>query len=153
MFGIVSSYRCMQFQGRLMNQTWENVKKPSFGPDFDPFGPNSGRNILFKNQVPSVTRYHRQLSSCTLLEKIKDPVLKKLSGQTDRLTDESDFMGRCPINVKRPKCENEDLMKFSFQCKAYVPMRSNVKTNEACVCSAFGRFFLMCQPTKTIFWF
>ena len=25
-----------------MNQTWENDKKPSFGPDFGRFGPNSG---------------------------------------------------------------------------------------------------------------
>ena len=25
-----------------MIQTWENGKKPSFGPDFGPFGQNSG---------------------------------------------------------------------------------------------------------------
>ena len=23
-----------------MNQTWKNDKKPNFGPDFGPFGPN-----------------------------------------------------------------------------------------------------------------
>ena len=32
MLDIVASYHCMQFQGQLMNQTWENGKKPSFGP-------------------------------------------------------------------------------------------------------------------------
>ena len=25
-----------------MNQTWENGKETSFGPDFGPFGPNLG---------------------------------------------------------------------------------------------------------------
>ena len=32
MLYIVVSYHCMQFQGKLMKQTWENGKKPSFGP-------------------------------------------------------------------------------------------------------------------------
>ena len=40
MLDIVASYHCMQFQGQLTNQTWENGKKPSFGTDFAPFGPN-----------------------------------------------------------------------------------------------------------------
>ena len=31
-----------------MNQTWENDKETSFGPDFSPFGPNSGRQIFFQ---------------------------------------------------------------------------------------------------------
>ena len=34
----VESYHCKQFQGKLMNQTWENGKKLSFGPDFGPLG-------------------------------------------------------------------------------------------------------------------
>ena len=37
---IVASYHCMLFQGQLMDQTWENGKKPSFGPHFGPFDPN-----------------------------------------------------------------------------------------------------------------
>ena len=28
------------FKGKLMNQTWENVKKPNFRPDFGLFDPN-----------------------------------------------------------------------------------------------------------------
>ena len=28
MLDIVASYHCMQLQGKLMNQTWENGKKP-----------------------------------------------------------------------------------------------------------------------------
>ena len=42
MLNIVASYHCMQQQRKLMNQTWENDKKPSFGPDFGPFDPNLG---------------------------------------------------------------------------------------------------------------
>ena len=30
-----------------MNKTGENGKKPSFWPDFDPFGPNSGCNFFY----------------------------------------------------------------------------------------------------------
>ena len=42
MLYIVASYQCMQFQGKLMNQTWENGKKPGLGSDFGLFGPNLG---------------------------------------------------------------------------------------------------------------
>ena len=42
MLNIAASYRSMHFQRELMNQTWENDKKPSFGPDFGPFDPNLG---------------------------------------------------------------------------------------------------------------
>ena len=45
-------------------------------------------NFFFKNLASSVTRYHGQLSSCTISEKTNDPILRKLSdGQTDRPTD------------------------------------------------------------------
>ena len=33
---IVASYHCMQFQGKLMNQTKENWKKSNFGSNFGP---------------------------------------------------------------------------------------------------------------------
>ena len=66
-----------------MNHNWENSKKPSLGPDFGPFGPNLG-HFFFKNLAPSVTRYHGQLSSCTILEKkLNDPILRVTDGQTD----------------------------------------------------------------------
>ena len=47
MLDIVASYLCMQYQEKLMNQTRENGKKPNSGPDFGPFGPNSGCQIFF----------------------------------------------------------------------------------------------------------
>ena len=48
MLDIIASYHCMQFQGKITNQTWKNDIKPSFKPDFDPFGPNSDCQSLVK---------------------------------------------------------------------------------------------------------
>ena len=60
-------------------------------------------NFFFKNLASLVTRYHGQLSSCTISDKTNDPILRKLSdGWTDGQTDESDFIGRCPTNIERP---------------------------------------------------
>ena len=44
---IVASCNCIQFQGKLMNQTWKNDKKSSFGTDFGPFGLNLGSKKNF----------------------------------------------------------------------------------------------------------
>ena len=38
----------MQFKGKLINQTWENGKKPNFESDFAPFGPNSSPKDFFR---------------------------------------------------------------------------------------------------------
>ena len=64
-------------------------------------------NFFLKNLALPVARYHGQLSSCTILEKTKDPILRKLSdgrtdGQRDVQTEESDFIGCCPTNIERP---------------------------------------------------
>ena len=47
MLDIVASYHRMQFQGKLMIETQENVEKPHFGPDLGPWGPNSDRKFFF----------------------------------------------------------------------------------------------------------
>ena len=49
MLDIVASFHCMQFQGKLINQTRENGEKPSFGTDFGPFGPNLGSKTFSIN--------------------------------------------------------------------------------------------------------
>ena len=54
MLGIVASYHCMQFQGKLMNQTWKNSKKPSFGSNFCQFGPNLGAKIFFMLDIVAI---------------------------------------------------------------------------------------------------
>ena len=75
MLDLVVSYHFMQFQGRLINQTWKNGKKPSFGPYFGPFGTNLDCQILFvcffNNLALSVTGYYCHLSSCTISEKTR----------------------------------------------------------------------------------
>ena len=84
-----------------------NLRKLQKIHSFGLFGLNLGRYFFlffffFKNLAPSVTRYHGQLSSCTISEKTNDPILRKLSdrwadgqtyGETDRQTHKSDFIG------------------------------------------------------------
>ena len=43
-----SKLSSMQFKGKLINQTWENGKKPNFESDFAPFGPNSSPKDFFR---------------------------------------------------------------------------------------------------------
>ena len=51
----------------------------------------------------SVVRCYGELLSCTISEKINDPILRKYSSRrTDRQTGESGFIGRCPTNVELP---------------------------------------------------
>ena len=47
MLDIVPSCNIVQYQGKLINQTWKNDKKPNFGPDFGLFGPNLGFQGFF----------------------------------------------------------------------------------------------------------
>ena len=76
-----------------MNQTLEKGEKTHFGP-------NSGfcaQIFFFKNLDLSLTRYHGQLSSCTISEKTDDPILRKFNDgrsdrRTDRRTEESGFV-------------------------------------------------------------
>ena len=48
----------MQIQGKRMIQTQQNVKKPHFGSDLRPLGPNFGKQISFKILASAVTMYH-----------------------------------------------------------------------------------------------
>ena len=63
MLGIVPSYHCMQLQGKLINQTSENDKKPNFGPDFGPLGSNSDCQFFFfliwlRQPLDIIVSYH-----------------------------------------------------------------------------------------------
>ena len=48
LFNIVRSYYRMQFKVKLMNEAWENDKKPNFGPDFGPFAQKLSSQIFFR---------------------------------------------------------------------------------------------------------
>ena len=59
---IVSNFHCMQFQGKLRNQTCEMTKKTQFQARFWPLRPKLGLpNVFKKNLAQSVTTYHGQL--------------------------------------------------------------------------------------------
>ena len=59
---IVSNFHCMQFQGKLRNQTCEMTKKTQFQAQFWPLRPKLGLpNVFKKNLAQSVTTYHGQL--------------------------------------------------------------------------------------------
>ena len=92
----------MRFQGKRMIQIQENGEKSHFGHDLGPLDPNSDHHFFFKNLDSSITRYHGQLLSCKISEKTNDPILRKfIDGRTDGRTDDSDFIERCPTDVKR----------------------------------------------------
>ena len=73
-----------------MKQTWENGKKPSFGPNF---GLSFGPNFIMGS-------YHDAPYQKKLMIQLWENLVT--DGRTDRQTDESDFIGRCPTNVERP---------------------------------------------------
>ena len=94
----------------------KNKFRARFCPIWLKFGPP---NFFKKNLASSVTRYHGQLSSCTISNKPNDPILRKLSdgrtdGQTGGLTDESDFIGRCRLtsSVQQIKFQNKKKIKL-----------------------------------------
>ena len=104
----------MQFKEKIVDQTWEKSRKPNLGSNFGPFESNLGHQIFFlKNLALSVTRYHGQLSLCTISNKTNDPILRKLSQWlADRQTDKSDFIGRCATKVKHPIWKVKKLIKM-----------------------------------------
>ena len=80
---LIPTYHCTQYQGKLMNQTWEIEKKNLFWIRFWPIRPKFGSTIFFSQKMASlVARCHGQLSSSTIPEKTNDPILR-----TDRRTD------------------------------------------------------------------
>ena len=105
MLDIVASYHCMQFQGNIMNQIWGNGKKPSFGPNFGPSGPNLGQQIL-------VSYRHVQYQKKLMIQAWENLVTDERTNEqtderTDEQTDESDLTGHCPTNVERPTKTNQ----------------------------------------------
>ena len=97
MLDIVASYQRIQFQGKLMIQTQEIGKKPHFGPDLGPLGPNSGRQFFFskiwlRQSLDTIVSYHHakypKKTNDSILRKFKDG---RTDGRRDRQTDESDF--------------------------------------------------------------
>ena len=97
LLNIVPSYYRMQFKVKLMNEAWENYKKPNLGPDFDPFAPKLSSQIFFESSSPtSCSTLFQAFILCYLTENewaalekllknlILDPILTRfvqISGQ------------------------------------------------------------------------
>ena len=77
MLGIFWDCHCMQFQGKLMNQVWENDKNPTLAVDFGPFGPALGIKIyLWILHLIVVTHFYK-LSIYAISRKTHEPNLGK----------------------------------------------------------------------------
>ena len=75
---IVTSYHPMQFKGKLMNQTWENSKKPNFGSYFGSFDLNLGPRIFFSWCLPLLdVRNCCKISLHSISRKTYDPNSRK----------------------------------------------------------------------------
>ena len=78
MLCIVASYHCMQFQGKLMNQTGKNGKTPSFEPYFGLFWPIFGPRNCFSWVLPLLdVRHCCKLSLYVIARKTNEPNLRK----------------------------------------------------------------------------
>ena len=78
MLEIVASYHSMLFQQKLMSQTWENGKKPSFGPDLGLFWPKIGSQNFFLWVLPLLDIIHCcKLSFYAISRKTNEPNLRK----------------------------------------------------------------------------
>ena len=107
MSDIVASYYAIS--GKINDPNLRKWWKTSFWVWFRPVRPKFGvANFFYKNPASSVTRYHGQLSSCTISVKTNDQSWENLvtdgrtHRRTDRQTDENDFIGHCPTKVERP---------------------------------------------------
>ena len=84
-----------------MNQTKKKLTKNLIlGPTLTLWAKFRPPIFFPKSLAPSVTRYHGQLSSCTIPEKTNDPILRKGSDgwteeQTEQQRGQSDFIGHC----------------------------------------------------------
>ena len=87
----VASYHCMQFQGKLINQIWENGRKPSFGPNFGPkFGLlNFLSKIWLRQSLDVMVSYHHiQYQKKLMIQSWENLVTdRQTDGQTDGQTE------------------------------------------------------------------
>ena len=85
MLEIVTSYRCIQFQGKLINQTCENGKKPSFRPHLAQIRTN---NFFFSKtwlhqSLDIMVNHQVQYQKKLMIQSWKNLVM---DGRTDRWT-------------------------------------------------------------------
>ena len=74
-FDVAASYYCMQLQGKLINQIFENGKKPSFGTNFGPFDSNlAAKSFHQKSDFISHQKPWSAIIMYNITKKTNDPV-------------------------------------------------------------------------------
>ena len=88
---------CMQFQEKLVNQIWNNGKKPSFRSDSGPFDPNLAQQIfffkkwLYQSLYTMVNYHHVQYQKNLMIQSSENLVT---DGRSDGLTDWPEWFHR-----------------------------------------------------------
>ena len=76
-FLIVPSFSLVQYQGKLMVQSWKNDKKPKFWIDFGPCAPNLSPQFFLRVILLLIIRHCFMLSSYTIWRRTNAPNLRK----------------------------------------------------------------------------
>ena len=125
MLDIVESYNYFQFQGKILNQTWENGKKTNFGPGFGSFWCKVGPPIFFSWIVPLLDVIH-----CC---KLSQHAISKLMNQTwkngKKTIFRHDFVPFDPNLSPKPFFIDLPLLEVRHYCKLSLYAISR-KTNE-----------------------
>ena len=74
MLDIVASYHCMQLQGKLTNQIWENDEKPSFRNNSEPFRPDLSPNIFHEFNLYYMLEIVQSYYSFAVSRKTNEPI-------------------------------------------------------------------------------
>ena len=154
MLDIDASYYSMQFQGKLMNHTWENGKKTLLWAQFRPIWPNSSRqsppppspptpNIWLRQSLDIMVSYHHvQYQKKLMIQFWENLVMDGWTdGHTDRWTDgqtdKRDLIGWCLTKVERPTnfLEGESPALIWGSAKRQSPQIFEAKKKQSKICS------------------
>ena len=115
-FVIFTSTKCQRLSQAtsylISRETYDpHSRKHRFGPYLGPLGSNSGRHFFSKiwlgQLLDIMVSYHHAQYQKKLMNQSSENLVTdgQANKQTDRRTDESDFIGRCPTNIERPTSE------------------------------------------------
>ena len=134
---IDASYHCMQYQGKLADQNWENGKKnlvlglilahlvQIWAAEFFFQKPGSASNLI---SWSAIIMYNTRKNWWSNLEETYWRTDGRTDGRTDRQTDgqtdKSDFIGRCLTYIERPKIKNYSIVLiFNFMTDNEIKLR------------------------------
>ena len=123
MLDIVASYHCMQFQGNLMKQTWENTKNLVLGLILVHLAQIWAIKICFskiwlcQSLAIMISYHHGQYQKKLITQSLENLVT---DGRIDGQEEGSDFIGCSRTNVERPTIKNRLFKKYLKRGKLWV---------------------------------